>query len=60
MAQDSTRPPSRFRKAAEIPIEVGVQLWKSIFRHGLPLTDKIATRTALTNYWLHAHPPRIR
>ena len=43
-----------------LSIEIGVQLWKSVFRHGLPLTDKIATRTALTNYWLHAHPPRIR
>src|SRR6266566_964723 len=43
-----------------LTIEISVQLWKSVFRHGLPLTDKIATRTALTNYWLHAHPPRIR
>src|SRR5258708_17806440 len=43
-----------------LTIEISVQIWKSVFRHGLPLTDKIATRTALTNYWLHAHPPRIR
>ena len=60
MAQDTGRLQSGFKKAAALPIEIGVQLWKSVFRHGLPLTDKIATRTALTNYWLHAHPPRIR
>src|SRR5450759_1595178 len=60
MAQHTGRLQSGMKKAATLPIEIGVQLWKSVFRHGLPLTDKIATRTALTNYWLHAHPPRIR
>src|SRR3979411_2332589 len=41
-----------------LSIEIGVQLWKSVFRHGLPLTDKIATRTALTNYWPPAADPQ--
>src|SRR2546430_1878885 len=36
------------------------QMVSSIFRHGLPLTDKIAARTALTNFFLHIHPVRVR
>src|SRR5205809_784963 len=36
------------------------QMTSSVFRHGLPLTDKIAARTALTNFVLHIHPVRVR
>jgi len=36
------------------------QMVGSVFRHGLPLTDKIAARTALTNFVLHIHPVRVR
>src|SRR2546430_9313962 len=36
------------------------QMVGSIFRHGLPLTDKIAARTALTNFFLHIHPVPVR
>ena len=36
------------------------QMTSAVFRHGLPLTDKIAARTALTNFVLHIHPVRIR
>ena len=36
------------------------QMVSSLFRHGLPLTDKIAARTALTNFVLHIHPVRVR
>ena len=36
------------------------QMVGSIFRHGLPLTDKIAARSALTNFVLHIHPVRVR
>jgi quinol-cytochrome oxidoreductase complex cytochrome b subunit len=36
------------------------QMVGSLFRHGLPLTDKIAARTALTNFFLHIHPVRVR
>src|SRR5580704_4267686 len=32
------------------------QLWGSVFRHGLPTNDKVAARTALTNFFLHIHP----
>src|SRR5207302_4653110 len=36
------------------------QVWGSIFRHGLPTTDKVAARTALTNFFLHIHPVRVK
>jgi quinol-cytochrome oxidoreductase complex cytochrome b subunit len=36
------------------------QMVSGLFRHGLPLTDKIAARTALTNFFLHIHPVRVR
>src|SRR5438045_8963833 len=36
------------------------QMTSAVFRHGLPLTDKIAARTALTNFFLHIHPVRVR
>jgi quinol-cytochrome oxidoreductase complex cytochrome b subunit len=36
------------------------QIWGSIFRHGLPSTDKVAARTALTNFFLHIHPVRVK
>src|ERR1700686_3471824 len=36
------------------------QMVGAVFRHGLPLTDKIAARTALTNFFLHIHPVRVR
>jgi quinol-cytochrome oxidoreductase complex cytochrome b subunit len=36
------------------------QMVTGLFRHGLPLTDKIAARTALTNFVLHIHPVRVR
>src|SRR5213596_4110613 len=36
------------------------QMTSAVFRHGLPMTDKIAARTALTNFFLHIHPVRVR
>jgi len=36
------------------------QLWGSVFRHGLPANDKVAARTALTNFFLHIHPVRVK
>jgi quinol---cytochrome c reductase cytochrome b subunit, bacillus type len=36
------------------------QIWGSIFRHGPPTTDKVAARTALTNFFLHIHPVRVK
>jgi quinol-cytochrome oxidoreductase complex cytochrome b subunit len=46
---------------AENPITaLGRQVWGSIFRHGLPVSDKVAARTALTNFFLHIHPVRVK
>lgn len=43
------------------PIKAAAQhVWGSIFRHGLPRTDKVAARTALTNFFLHIHPVRVK
>ena len=36
------------------------EVWGSVFRHGLPTTDKVAARTALTNFFLHIHPVRVK
>ena len=36
------------------------QLWGSVFRHGLPTNDKVAARTALTNFFLRIHPVRVK
>ncbi len=48
------------RAAFEEIYGVLAQMVGSLFRHGLPLTDKIAARTALTNFVLHIHPVRVR
>ena len=48
------------RAAVDEIYSVLAQITSSIFRHGLPLTDKIAARTALTNFVLHIHPVRVR
>ena len=36
------------------------QIWKSIFRHGAPVTDRNRVLVMLTNVFLHLHPVRIR
>src|SRR5438128_10775405 len=48
------------RGAVDEMFSVVGQMVASVFRHGLPLTDKIAARTALTNFVLHIHPVRVR
>src|SRR5438445_2931194 len=51
---------SVIRAAIDEMFSVVGQMVGSVFRHGLPLTDKIAARTALTNFVLHIHPVRGR
>src|SRR5438128_1896467 len=51
---------SVIRAAIDEMFSVVGQMVGSVFRHGLPLTDKIAARTALTNFVLHIHPVRVR
>ena len=46
------------RAAFDEAYSVMAQMVGSIFRHGLPLTDKIAARTTLTNFVLHANDMR--
>jgi len=36
------------------------QVWKSIFRHDKPTTDRTRVLVMLTNVFLHLHPVRIR
>src|SRR4030088_3578002 len=48
------------RGAVDEIYSVLAQMVGSVFRHGRPLTDKIAARTALTNFVLHIHPVRVR
>jgi len=36
------------------------QIWKSIFRHGSPLTPRNRTLAVLTNFFLHLHPVKVR
>ncbi len=40
--------------------QVGRDIWGSVFRRGLPTTDKVAARTVLTNFFLHIHPVRVK
>jgi quinol-cytochrome oxidoreductase complex cytochrome b subunit len=36
------------------------QIWKSIFRHGMPLDSRNQSLVILSNFILHLHPARIR
>jgi len=36
------------------------QLWRSIFRHGAPVTDRNRIVTILSNVFLHLHPPTVK
>ncbi len=36
------------------------QLWKSVFRHGYPDSDKNRALSVISNFFLHLHPIRIR
>src|SRR5207253_1932642 len=36
------------------------QIWKSIFRHGMPDNPRNRMLTVLTNVFLHLHPVKVR
>src|SRR5918993_1550390 len=36
------------------------QLWRSIFRHGMPSTNRNRVLVVMTNVFLHLHPVKIR
>ena len=36
------------------------QIWRSIFRHGAPSTNRNRALAVMTNVFLHLHPVKIR
>jgi quinol-cytochrome oxidoreductase complex cytochrome b subunit len=36
------------------------QVWRSIFRHGLPLSNRTRAETVFYNFLLHLHPVKVR
>ena len=36
------------------------QVWKSVFRHNAPITDRNRVLVVLSNVFLHLHPVRLR
>jgi len=39
---------------------VNSQIWKSVFRHGFPDTDRNRTLAVLSNVFLHLHPAKLK
>ena len=35
-------------------------IWKSVFRHGFPDTDRNRTLVVLSNVFLHLHPAKLK
>jgi quinol-cytochrome oxidoreductase complex cytochrome b subunit len=36
------------------------QVWRSIFRHGLPITNRTRAEAIFYNFFLHLHPTKVR
>ena len=49
----------RRRWASEVRLLIP-NIWKSIFRHPFPVTEKDQVRISLNNFFLHLHPPRVK
>lgn len=39
---------------------VHTQVWRSIFRHGLPESNRTRAETVFYNFFLHVHPTKVR
>ncbi len=39
---------------------VGSRVWRSIFRHGLPVSNLTRAETVFYNFFLHLHPTKVR
>jgi len=39
---------------------VRTQVWRSIFRHGLPESNRTRAETVFYNFFLHVHPTKVR
>jgi quinol-cytochrome oxidoreductase complex cytochrome b subunit len=55
----ATKPPEPFLSRTWDYI-TETQIWKSIFRHGLPATNRNRVLVVMTNVFLHLHPVKIR
>src|SRR5436309_3420708 len=55
----TTKPPQPFLSRTWDYI-TDTQLWKSIFRHGMPSTNRYRVLVVMSNVFLHLHPVMIR
>src|SRR5213083_3271415 len=55
----ATKPPEPFLTRTWDYI-TDTQLWRSIFRHGMPSTNRNRALAVMTNVFLHLHPVKIR
>ena len=55
----ATKPPEPFLTRTWDYI-TETQLWRSIFRHGMPSTNRNRVLVVMTNVFLHLHPVKIR
>ena len=55
----ATKPPEPFLTRTWDYI-TETQVWKSIFRHGMPRTNRNRVLAVMTNVFLHLHPVKIR
>jgi quinol-cytochrome oxidoreductase complex cytochrome b subunit len=55
----ATKPPEPFLSRTWDYI-TETQLWRSIFRHGMPSTNRNRVLVVMTNVFLHLHPVKIR
>src|SRR3989441_9198804 len=55
----ATKPPEPFLTRTWDYI-TDTQLWRSVFRHGMPFTNRNRALAVMTNVFLHLHPVKIR
>src|SRR6266540_1879841 len=55
----ATKPPEPFLTRTWDYI-TDTQLWRSVFRHGMPSTNRNRALAVMTNVFLHVHPVKIR
>ena len=67
MRTDLKNDPPRPDELGTAPFSVFLQnirglpknVWQSIFRHGLPSSDRARSQAVFTNFFLHIHPTRV-
>ena len=43
-----------------VEVLVRSRVWRSIFRHGLPLSNRTRAEAVFYNFFLHVHPTKVR